>query len=111
MKRKNGNGLVKNEERILLAALVLNNTDKPRFHGYLLNQHLIASQTKGLVMSTLYRSLGRLAERGLLDADWELAPNTDQWRKVYRLTGDGVRVANILSAGESNTANLGLASS
>lgn len=109
MKRKNGHGLVKNEERILVAALVLNSSDNPRFHGYRLNQHMAASQSKGLVMSTLYRSLGRLAERGLLDSVWELAPNTDQWRRLYQLTGDGLRVATLLSSGETNPSVLGLA--
>lgn len=109
MKRKNGIGLVKSEERILLAALALNNSETPRFHGYLLNQHLATSHSKGLVMSTLYRSLGRLADRGLLNSEWELAPNTEQWRRVYRLTGQGVTVATLLSAGETNPKRLGLA--
>ncbi len=108
MKRKHGTGLVKSEERILIAALALNTSDTPAFHGYLLNQHLEATQSKGLVMSTLYRSLGRLAERGLLDSDWELAPNSEQWRRVYRLTGQGVNVATLLSAGETNPQRLGL---
>lgn len=109
MKRKYGIGLVKSEERILLAALTLNNTDTPQFHGYLLNQHLASVHSKGLVMSTLYRSLSRLADRGLLNSDWELAPNSEQWRRVYRLTGQGISVATLLSAGETNPKRLGLA--
>ena len=103
MRRKGGQSLVKNEERILIGALELKTQDTPRFHGYLLNKHLVTSHSRGLVMSTLYRSLARLTERGLLKSDWELPANSEQWRRVYELTGEGVQVAAGLTESTSRT--------
>ena len=92
MKRKNGTSLVKNEELLLVAALSLHNSGVPDFHGYRVNEFL-EENGRRMVASTLYRILKRLEERGLLESRWEQAPNTDQWRCLFTLTGTGVAVA------------------
>ena len=67
------------QARQLLEALF---ADASRWrHGYDL------SRETGLASGTLYPILARLEERGVLEARWE------QRRHVYRLTGDGIRVA------------------
>lgn len=92
MKRKNGTSLVKNEELLLVAALSLHNSGVPDFHGYRVNEFL-EKNGRRMVASTLYRILKRLEERGLLESRWEQAPNTDQWRCLFTLTGTGVAAA------------------
>jgi len=44
---------------------------------------------------TLYKALGRLEEFGLLTSDWEAAEAAEgrPRRRLYELTGQGVRVA------------------
>jgi DNA-binding PadR family transcriptional regulator len=56
-------------------------------HGYDL------SRETGLASGTLYPILARLEARRLVEARWE------QRRHVYRLTGDGIRVARAELAG------------
>jgi DNA-binding PadR family transcriptional regulator len=49
------------------------------------------ARATGLASGTLYPILMRLEERGLLEARWEFAENRP--RHVYRLTAEGLRVA------------------
>ena len=52
------------------------------------------AKTTGLASGTLYPILMRLEQRGLLDARWEFSEQRP--RHVYRLTADGVAVAQTL---------------
>lgn len=67
------------------------------FHGFELAQALAAgSGARGLTAhGTLYKALGRLAERGLLEAEWEdpdIALRAGRpRRRLYRITGEGER--------------------
>jgi PadR family transcriptional regulator, regulatory protein PadR len=61
--------------------------DEPRhwWHGYAL------AKRTGLKSGTLYPILVRLAERGLLDAVWEVEPEPGRPRRhLYRLTDLGL---------------------
>jgi len=61
------------------------------WHGY-----DVARRT-GLKSGTLYPILMRLAERGLLDAEWEeTQPSGRPRRHRYRLTAEGLKVARSL---------------
>jgi DNA-binding PadR family transcriptional regulator len=52
------------------------------------------SKSTGLASGTLYPILQRLAERGLLDAQWQDADEPGRPpRHAYRLTGDGASYA------------------
>jgi DNA-binding PadR family transcriptional regulator len=70
--------------------------DEP-FHGFELAKTLADAQgAKGLTAhGTLYKALGRLAEQGLLEAEWEdpdIAVREGRpRRRLYRITGEGVR--------------------
>lgn len=103
MRRKNGDGLVSNEELVLVAALRLHNDGDTQFHGYRLNSFL-DEHNKKLVASTLYRILKRLEERGFMESHWEQHPQTEQWRCMFTLTGQGVSVAQEVSAKPTNQA-------
>jgi PadR family transcriptional regulator len=50
------------------------------------------AKATGLASGTLYPILMRLAERGLLAARWEITESRP--RHVYRLTAEGLAVAN-----------------
>lgn len=67
------------------------------FHGFELARALADGDgVRGLTAhGTLYKALGRLAEQGLLEAEWEdpeigLREGRPR-RRLYRLTGDGAR--------------------
>jgi DNA-binding PadR family transcriptional regulator len=67
------------------------------FHGFELAKALAdGSASRSLTAhGTLYKALGRLAEAGLLDAEWEdpeiaLGEGRPR-RRLYRITGDGAR--------------------
>lgn len=52
------------------------------------------SRETGLAFGTLYPILVRLNKAGLLDAEWQSAPETGRpARHVYRLTADGLALA------------------
>lgn len=92
MRRKPGS-LVPLELEILEVACSRTAT----FHGFELAKALAGSdRSRGLTShGTLYKALGRLAEAGLLDAEWEdpeiaLAEGRPR-RRLYRITGDGAR--------------------
>lgn len=101
MRRLSGDGLVKNELRLLLTACELYVDGEHRFHGYQLAQRFRAGTNKAAVMTqpTLYRCLRRLEERGALTSEWEslqeaAADNRDgQPRRYYRVTAAGIAAA------------------
>ncbi len=67
-------------------------------HGYDI------SRRTGLKSGTLYPILMRLAERGLLEARWEDAPQAGRPRRhAYRLTDDGARQAAALPIEQPET--------
>lgn len=78
-------------------ALSMHRTGRPHFHGFGLAQ---AMREQGGSRSltahgTLYKALGRLEELGLLASHWEdaTAPDGRPRRRLYELTGEGVRAA------------------
>ncbi len=98
MRRKSGDALVKNEERVLAAALALLNDGEPQFHGYRLVKAFETNPKLTVAMSTLYRCLGRLEDRGLLAGKWR-APDDDRDARpsrFFHLTPDGVQRARDL---------------
>ena len=104
MRRKPG-ALIPLELEILEAA----STRSEPFHGFELAKTLAdATGSRALTAhGTLYKALGRLAEAGLLEAEWEdaetaLAEGRPR-RRLYRLTGDGVqRLATELRSAEGH---------
>lgn len=66
------------------------------FHGFELAKALAGDRTRGLTAhGTLYKALARLAEQGLLEAEWEdpeiaLGEGRPR-RRLYRITGEGAR--------------------
>ena len=70
----------------VLTALL--NDPSPWHHGYAL------SKATGLQSGTLYPILMRLAERGLLEAEWDVPDEPGRKpRHAYRLTPDGTAFA------------------
>jgi DNA-binding PadR family transcriptional regulator len=92
MRRKPG-ALVPLEVAILEVAAARHDT----FHGFELAKALAdASGSRALTAhGTLYKALARLAERGLLESDWEdptIALDAGRpRRRLYRITGAGAR--------------------
>ncbi len=103
MRRKNGDGLVRNEELVLVATLNLHTAGEQSYHGYRLNQYLDEHSSR-LVPSTLYRILKRLQEREYMTSHWEQNPDTDQWRCMFELTGEGVKAAQEVAVKPSSQA-------
>jgi PadR family transcriptional regulator, regulatory protein PadR len=93
MRRKAG-ALVPLELAILDAAAA---RGAEPFHGFELARALAEGDgARGLTAhGTLYKALGRLAEQGLLESEWEdpdrAARDGRPRRRLYRLTGDGER--------------------
>jgi PadR family transcriptional regulator PadR len=92
VRRKPG-ALVPLELEILEAA----STRQEPFHGFELAKTLADARGSRALTAhgTLYKALGRLAEAGLLEAEWEeaeiaLAEGRPR-RRLYRLTGEGAR--------------------
>lgn len=68
-------------------------------YGYELGQQV------GLKAGSLYPILIRLCDRGLLEATWENDPPPGRPpRHLYRLTGDGVKVATETAAAPARPA-------
>jgi PadR family transcriptional regulator, regulatory protein PadR len=85
------------EAEILTTALVTRRAGQSTFHGFGL-AHAMREQRgsrKLTAHGTLYKALGRLEELGLLTSTWEdePAPEGRPRRRLYELTGLGVRVA------------------
>lgn len=94
MRRKPGT-LLPLEINILRTAVELHAHGTERFHGYLLASALKEREAAKLLTAhgTLYKALGRLAERGLLANEWEdpaiAAAEERPRRRLYRITALG----------------------
>lgn len=98
MRRKN-NGLVKNEEKILLAVLDLHNGGIEQSHGYALRD-LWDSKSGPAVMNyaTLYRCLQRLEDRGLMSSRYDVeTTGGGPPRRMFTLTSEGLSAAKELA--------------
>jgi DNA-binding PadR family transcriptional regulator len=94
MARRRADSLLPIEERILESGLALQRGGGD-FHGFALAKAMSGREDgKGLTAhGTLYKALGRLADRGLLDDRWEdadvAAAEGRPRRRLYRVTGAG----------------------
>ncbi len=84
--------LAKSDKHVLTAALRLHQRGVTEFHGYPLTKELSGIGNK-MAYTTLYRSLARLEELGMLTSNWELPEGRQQPRRIYTLTGDGITAA------------------
>ena len=93
MKRRKGTALVHNEERILRRVHELALQGKETVHGYGLSRDFTEVEPPGkpMAVSTLYRCLSRLEERGLVKGQLETGPSSHQGpaRRVFQLTEQG----------------------
>lgn len=93
MPRRKPGTLLPLEAEILEAALVLDAS----FHGFGLAQRMREQQGSRSLTAhgTLYKALARLEELGLLASRWEDAGAAEgrPRRRLYALTGEGVRAA------------------
>jgi PadR family transcriptional regulator PadR len=94
MRRKPGT-LLPLEIAILDGALRLRDEGTTEFHGYAMAAVLADARAakKLTAYGTLYRALGRLEDRGLLESSWEDPTNEDAQgrprRRLYTLTASG----------------------
>jgi PadR family transcriptional regulator, regulatory protein PadR len=93
------------ETEILEAALSIARSGETTFHGFGLAQTM-REQTGSRSLTghgTLYKALARLEEFGLLASRWEdpAAAEGRPRRRLYELTGQGVRVAEQARAGRA----------
>lgn len=98
MPRRKPGTLLPLETEILEATLALLRAGDATFHGFGLAQ-LLREQSGSRSLTahgTLYKALGRLEEFGLLTSRWENAAAAEgrPRRRLYELTGQGVRVAD-----------------
>jgi PadR family transcriptional regulator len=104
MPRRKPGTLVPLETEIVETALLLQRSGHATFHGFAL-AHAMREQGSSKALTahgTLYKALGRLEEFGLLSSRWEdAAPEGRPRRRLYELTGQGVRVAEQALAGEA----------
>lgn len=97
MVRRKPGSLLPLETEILEAALALSRSGQQTFYGFGLAQ-VLREQAASRALTghgTLYKALGRLEEFGLLTSTWEdpaQAPGRPP-RRLYELSGAGVRVA------------------
>ena len=97
MPRRKPGTLLPLETEILGTALALRRSGEGAFHGFGL-AHAMREQSGSRALTghgTLYKALGRLEEFGLLTSSWEAAETVEgrPRRRLYELTGQGVRVA------------------
>ena len=94
MRRKPGT-LVPLEVEILEVALELREDGEQVFHGYAIASRLgeANSAKKLTAYGTLYRALGRLKDRGLVESQWEDPVSAEAEsrprRRLYSVTGAG----------------------
>ena len=94
MRRKPGT-LVPLEVAVLEAALELVERGAGEFHGFLLAKRMEDAEGARRLTAhgTLYRSLARLEDAGLLESRWEDPHNAAEegrpLRRLYRVTGAG----------------------
>jgi PadR family transcriptional regulator PadR len=97
MPRRKPGTLVPLETEILGAALVMQREGRATFHGFALAQRMREQRGSRALTGhgTLYKALGRLETFGLLESHWEdpEAAEGRPRRRLYELTGQGVRVA------------------
>jgi len=97
MPRRKPGTLLPLEKEILGVALSMRRTGHASFHGFGLAQTMRDQRGSRALTGhgTLYKALGRLEEFGLLASRWEDAAAADgrPRRRLYELTGQGVRVA------------------
>lgn len=98
MRRKPG-ALLPIEEAILLAALKLQRSRVPEFHGYQIARYLAEESDRRSLTAygTLYRALGRLETMGMLESRWEdpqiAADENRPGRRLYTVTAQGMAAA------------------
>jgi PadR family transcriptional regulator, regulatory protein PadR len=97
MPRRKPGTLLPLETEILGVALAMLRSGHATFHGFGL-AHTMREQRGSRALTshgTLYKALGRLEEFGLLASRWEDAEGVEgrPRRRLYELTGQGVRVA------------------
>jgi DNA-binding PadR family transcriptional regulator len=81
-------------------------------HGYHIAKHLASAADRRLLTAygTLYRALGRLEERGLLESRWEdpqLAAGARPGRRLYKLTDAGAVAARRTATADDALPSLG----
>jgi PadR family transcriptional regulator len=97
MPRRKPGTLLPLETEILGVALSMLRSGHATFHGFGL-AHSMREQSGSRALTghgTLYKALGRLEEFGFLTSRWEDASAVEgrPRRRLYELTGQGVRVA------------------
>ena len=103
MPRRKPGTLVPLETEIVETALLMQREGHATFHGFAL-AHAMREQSSSKSLTahgTLYKALGRLEEFGLLSSRWEDAEAAEgrPRRRLYELTGQGVREAEQALAG------------
>lgn len=94
MRRERGSGLVRNELRVLTAALDLRQQGVERCYGFELFNHLrTMAGNAPMNHGTLYRCLQSLVRRGLLAAVGASSDDDARVSVYYSLTGAGVTAA------------------
>ena len=105
MPRRRPGTLVALEAEILEAGLALLRSGHATFHGFGLAQTMREHGGSRALTGhgTLYKALGRLEEFGMLASRWEDAdaPEGRPRRRLYELTGEGVRAAEAARAGDA----------
>jgi len=108
MPRRKPGTLLPLETEILEVTLSMLRSGKATFHGFGLAQTMREqSGSRSLTAhGTLYKALSRLEEFGLLTSRWEDAAAVDgrPRRRLYALTGQGVRVAEQALTAKAETA-------
>ena len=102
MPRRKPGTLVALETEILEAALALLRSGHASFHGFGLAQTMREHGASRALTGhgTLYKALGRLEDFGMLASRWEDADAAEgrPRRRLYELTGKGVRTAEAARA-------------
>jgi PadR family transcriptional regulator, regulatory protein PadR len=106
MRRKPGS-LLPLESEILEVALSLQRSGNSTFHGFAL-AHTMREQSGSRSLTahgTLYKALGRLEEFGLVASHWEDLASAEgrPRRRIYELTGLGVKAAEAARAGKATS--------
>ena len=108
MPRRKPGTLLPLESEILGIALSMHRSGEPKFHGFGLASTMREQRGSRALTGhgTLYKALGRLEEFGLLASEWEDADEAEgrPRRRLYELTGHGVRVAEQAGADEADAA-------
>ena len=107
MPRRKPGTLLPLELQVLASALELRGAGRETFHGFGLAATLREQRGSRALTAhgTLYKALGRLEERGLLASEWEAPPAAEgrPRRRLYRLTGEGARIASQAQAKDAQS--------